>query len=161
MPLLIFSSRLEQLMKPENISKRKLSIESHVDRASITTYLQGSCLPRYEALARIADYFEVSADYLLGLEEENIYCYHTVCEIEEIPDLFICRLKELMREKGFSQGKLAEKIKMQQASISKWIRKRAMPETFALMDLATKAFDCKVDYLIGREINSNIKDISG
>ena len=118
-------------------------------------------MPRYEALARIADYFEVSADYLLGLEEENIYCYHTVCEIEEIPDLFICRLKELMREKGFSQGKLAEKIKMQQASISKWIRKRAMPETFALMDLATKAFDCKVDYLIGREINSNIKGISG
>lgn len=111
MPLLIFSSRLEQLMKPENISKRKLSIETHVDRASITTYLQGSCLPRYEALARIADYFEVSADYLLGLEEENIYCYHTVCEIEEIPDLFICRLKELMREKGFSARKVSRKNK--------------------------------------------------
>ncbi len=155
MPLLIFSSRLQQLMEPENISKRKLSIGTNVDRKSITTYLEGSCLPRYDALARIADYFEVSTDYLLGLKEADVYCYHTKCQIQEIPALFVSRLKSLMQEKGLSQGKLAKKLEMQQASISKWIRMRTMPETFVFIDLA-KEFDCTVDFLLGREKKSGI-----
>ena len=66
MPFLVFSSRLQKLMDEESVSKRKLSIKTQVDRKSITTYLQGECLPRWEALALIADFFVVSADYLLG-----------------------------------------------------------------------------------------------
>lgn len=150
MPLLIFSKNLKKLMDDEKISKRKLSLGTKVDRKSIRDYLEGTSLPRYDALARIADYFEVSADYLLGRENETSYCYKTNCEIEQIPTLFISRLKDFMKRNGLSQGKLAKNLNMQQASVSKWIRGKTMPETFVLMDLA-KIFDCKVDYLIGRE----------
>ena len=150
MPLLIFSSRLHQLMQAEKTSKRKLSNEINVDRKSIRTYLQGECLPRYDTLAAIADYFEVSADFLLGLENDSVCCYKTFCKKEEIPQIFIARLVELMHEKNLSQGKLAKQIKMTQPSVSKWIKGKTMPETFALIDIA-KHLNCKVDYLIGRE----------
>lgn len=150
MPLLIFSTRLRYLMETEKISKRGLSIKAKIERKSITNYVNGIFLPRYDTLARIADFFEVSTDYLLGLEEENIYCYQTSCDITDIPHLFVSRLKDLMLQENLSQGKLAKKLNMQQAGISKWLRMKTMPETFVLMDLA-KVFDCSVDFLIGRE----------
>ena len=150
MPLLIFSLRLKQLMDAEKLSVRKLSLQTKVDRSSITTYVQGSSVPRVDALARIADYFEINSDFLLGIDEESTYAYKTSCDYNEIQNVFVTRLKELMKEKQLSQNKLAEKIKMQQASISKWLRGQTTPDIFALIDLA-KVFNCKVDYLIGRE----------
>ena len=146
---ILFGERLEILMSDEKVSKRKLSLNTGVDRKSIGSYLRGICLPRFDALAKIADFFEVSVDYMLGLEEESIYCYKTTCQTNAIPNVFVGRLKELMLEKKLSQGKLAKKLNMQQASISKWIRFRTMPETAVFIELA-RVFDCTVDYLIGR-----------
>lgn len=155
MPFLVFSSRLQKLMDEESVSKRKLSTKTQVDRKSITTYLQGECLPRWEALTLIADFFEVSADYLLGREEETGYCYRSVRPIEEIPALFVRRLKELMDGKSLSQTALSKKLHMQQASVSKWLRQKSMPETFVLMDLSD-IFDYPVDYFLGREQKSSL-----
>ena len=62
----IFSSRLQQLMATENLSARKLHIETKISRKSIGSYLKGLWFPRYDILARLADYFEVSTDYMLG-----------------------------------------------------------------------------------------------
>lgn len=150
MLLSIFSSRLQGLMEDEKISKRHLSIKAGVERKSITAYLRGECLPRYDHLTRIADFFEVSADYLLGIKNDSSQCYASTCKIEEIPQLFVARLKESMQTEGFSQGKLAKAINMQQASVSKWIRMKTMPETAIFVELA-KIFRCSVDYFIGRE----------
>ena len=150
MPVLLLSSRLKELMESEKISKRKLSLEAKVERKSITTYLKGVCIPRYDALARISDFFEVSSDFLLGFEKENYYCYKTTCPIDEIPSLFADRLKKLMIENKLSQGKLAKKLTMQQTCVSKWLRMITMPETPVLTELS-KIFDCKIDYFIGRE----------
>lgn len=145
-----FDMILKQLMKDEEVSKRALSIGTNIDRRSITSYLQGVTLPRYDALAKISDYFEVSADALLGLEDFDYKSHHTQVEIKDIPIVFVARLSELMQNKSYSQNKLAQEINMQQASVSKWLRMKTMPEAEALAELA-RVLHSKVDFLIGRE----------
>ena len=145
-----FSKRLTQLMDTEKVSVRKLSIKTQISRRSIRLYMLGLCLPRYDSLAKIADYFEVSTDYLLGKDAECFDSFTTVCEIHEIPQHFVTCLQALMNENRFSQGELSRRLHMKQTSVSKWIRMRTMLETDALAALSD-IFDCKVDYLINRE----------
>ena len=146
----IFSSKLCQLMQTEKVSICKLSINAEVQRKSISLYLQGKCMPRYDSLARIADYFMVSADYLLGKEEDYYASYKTVCAIREIPEHFVKCLEKFMNEYNLSQGELSRRLHMQQATVSKWLHQKAMPEPDAFLALA-KLFDCKVDYFFNRE----------
>lgn len=140
---------LNALMSDEGVSKNKLSKEKSIARKSITAYLNGECLPRYNTLAKISDYFEVSSDYLLGLEKYDGKCYKTQCEIQKIPDYFISQLDALLKEKGVSQNKLSENLKIDATTVSKWFNFKTMPETPLLISIA-KVFDCKVDYLINR-----------
>lgn len=145
-----FSLRLKQLMDTEAISARKLAKDADISRRSIGVYLQGLYPPRYDSLAKIADFFEVSADYLLGLEKEYFDRYKTVCKIYEIPEIFISRLKQLLKENNISQCELGRRMKIEQGTISKWVRMKNTPEIDSLVALA-KIFDCKVDYFLCRE----------
>lgn len=146
----IFSSRLKQLMNIEELSARNLAKSSNVSRRSIGMYLQGIYPPHYDSLVKIANFFEVSTDYLLGLEEEYYDRYKSVCEINEIPIIFLTRLKQLMQKENLSQNKLAQKMKMEQATVSKWLLMKAMPEVDSLIALS-KVFDYPVDYFLCRE----------
>ena len=58
----VFAERLEILLR----GRKKLAIFLDVNPSMITHYTSGKTLPRLENLIKIADYFDVSVDYLLG-----------------------------------------------------------------------------------------------
>lgn len=62
----LFSSRLRKLIKDENISMQTLSSEIGVSRQAISQYCDGSTVPNADKLLKIAEYFNVSLDYLVG-----------------------------------------------------------------------------------------------
>ena len=146
-----FYSILQKLMADESVSINKLSKDKGIGRKSIAAYLNGECLPRYFILVKIADYFEVSTDYLLGLEPFDGRCYKSSCEEDEIPERFLKQLKALMQEKKLTQYRLAKKLKVEQTTVSKWFNRKTMPETQIFIFLAN-IFDCKVDLLLSREV---------
>ncbi|MCD8295297.1 MAG: helix-turn-helix domain-containing protein [Clostridia bacterium] len=59
------------------------------------------------------------------------------------------RIRELMREEGLNQVKLAEKIGCKQNTISAWLLKKKEPCIASLWALADY-FGVTVDYIIGR-----------
>ena len=63
--------------------------------------------------------------------------------------IFAERLRELMKEQGLNQVKLAEKIGVKQNTISAWLLKKKEPCIFSLW-LVADYFGVTVDYLIGR-----------
>lgn len=143
------SKNLFLLMTNENVSKRALAKAIEIDRKSILNYCDGLWYPRYDTLAKLADYFEVSADFLLGLADEDYAIWHTECSIDDIPTHFVSRVNDLMRQKSISQYRLAKLLETSQTTVSKWLHLRGMPETGYLIKLA-KALDCSVDYLLSR-----------
>ena len=64
----IIGYKLNKLIEKSEISKSELARILGVDPAQITRILKGAQYPSYDLLVGIADFFEVSTDYLLGRE---------------------------------------------------------------------------------------------
>lgn len=61
-----FAERLKQLREERGISQATVGKAIGVSRYAIYTYEKKKAAPTLEGLAALADYFEVSTDYLLG-----------------------------------------------------------------------------------------------
>ena len=57
--------RLKQLRKQKNISQLTLALDLNMSQNTISRYETGDREADYRALILIADYFDVSIDYLL------------------------------------------------------------------------------------------------
>jgi len=57
--------RLRELRKSRNITQLKLAIDLNMSQNTISRYETGEREAGYAELIRIADYFDVSIDYLL------------------------------------------------------------------------------------------------
>ena len=58
--------RLKELRKAKNISQLKLALDLNMNQNSISRYETGEHEADYKTLIALADYFNVSIDYLLG-----------------------------------------------------------------------------------------------
>ncbi len=58
--------RLKELRKKKKISQLKLALDLNTNQNTISRYETGEREADYKTLIRIADYFNVSIDYLLG-----------------------------------------------------------------------------------------------
>jgi transcriptional regulator with XRE-family HTH domain len=61
-----FSKRLRRLRDRNGLKQYQLSELCGLSRDMVRKYERGEAKPGVEALAAIADYFEVSTDFLLG-----------------------------------------------------------------------------------------------
>lgn len=59
--------RIKQLRLEQNLSLRILASELHIAYSSLGKYERGEQQPSFETLIKIANYFNVSTDYLLGI----------------------------------------------------------------------------------------------
>ena len=57
--------RLREIRKGKNMSQLKLAMELHMNQNTISRYETGEREAGYAELISIADYFDVSIDYLL------------------------------------------------------------------------------------------------
>ena len=66
-----FAETLKTLRKEKGFTQAQLAKEIGYSRAIIGFWEKGEKSPTLEALTAIADYFEVSIDYLAGREDES------------------------------------------------------------------------------------------
>lgn len=62
----IFAQRLRALMKERSVTQDILAEKAGCSRQAVSQYMDGSSAPNVDKLLSIADFFNVSADYLLG-----------------------------------------------------------------------------------------------
>ena len=73
-----FSSFLKKLREERHLSQKDVAQYLGITRQAITSYELGKREPNYEILTKLADYFNVSVDYLLGRvngREENAFAF--------------------------------------------------------------------------------------
>lgn len=63
--------RLKELRKTKDITQEELAKQLQLSPSAIGMYETGRREPDFETLQRIADYFHVSTDYILGREEKQ------------------------------------------------------------------------------------------
>ena len=62
--------RLKEIRKAKGISQLKMAMDLNTNQNTISRYETGEREPGIAELIRIADYFNVSVDYLLGRTNE-------------------------------------------------------------------------------------------
>ena len=66
---LIFSNKLKELMTEKNINSVKLAEATGIPRASIANWLVCRRSPQIDAIYKLAEFFNVSTDFLLGRQD--------------------------------------------------------------------------------------------
>lgn len=71
--MITFAERLKAERKKNNITQTQLAERLYLDRSSISKYESGKQIPETPTLEKLADFFDVSIDYLLGKTDIRNY----------------------------------------------------------------------------------------
>ena len=66
-----FSERLTELLALNSLSKRAFADKIGVSAMSVSDWTKGNVQPTAENIYLTAEFFHISADFLLGLEDET------------------------------------------------------------------------------------------
>ena len=115
----------------------------NMDRSNITRYLRGERLPSYEVFVKLIEFFNVSADVLLGRLE--------YCDVEKFHPVqpFGITLRRVLQQMKISQYRVIKDLGISQASMYYWLLNQRLP-TVEHIDQLADYLDVPVDYLLGR-----------
>ena len=85
-----FSQMLAKLMKESNVTAYKLAKNIKVHQTTIKNWLTGETKPNEEKINNLANYFDVSVDYLLGKTD--------IKKPQELSDETVQRVRELIKD---------------------------------------------------------------
>lgn len=138
-----FAENLSSCMQERGINAPALAQAVKTDRSNITRYLRGERLPSFDALVKLCDYFNISADVLLGKKDFS-------AEREFLPvGEFGKRLREVMLETGATQYSVEKDTGISGSIMYKWLFSLSLPSTENLERLADY-MEISIDYLLGR-----------
>lgn len=77
----------EKLLKERGITAYRVSKDTGISTATLTDWKKGRSSPKSDKLQKIADYFHVSVDYLLGQNQKNIPADESSEDLKKIEKL--------------------------------------------------------------------------
>lgn len=83
----LFISRLRGLIEEKDITQKELANAIDVTEVTISRYLSGDRSPRIDIVNRLANYFNVSTDYLLNRDVETIAAHQEEYTEEELKEI--------------------------------------------------------------------------
>lgn len=142
-----FAERLSDLMKNKGITQDMLSKYCYVTRQSVGKWVTGQSTPDIDNLAKIADYFDVSTDYLVGRND-----YKTTNKAT----------KELCQTLGLSERSIDFLRKDLPLHFQEWEKSDAVitfdvAQTVLILDAL---LEDHIDYLMNKDNRRNKKQYS-
>lgn len=89
--------RLREIRKENGISLKKLGEIVGVAESTMSLYENEKRQPDYDTLNKLADYFNVTTDYLLGREEKTTL---TIKDKKEITEILESTRQQLLSQEG-------------------------------------------------------------
>lgn len=144
----VFSEHLRELRKEHGLTQQQASDGASITRASWNTYENGYHIPDSVVLKKIADFFGVSTDYLLGMQDKPIN------------NVLMERINTLLTTRNVRQKDLADAVGVMKNTVSYWVHGQRTPNSKQLVGIA-KFFNVSIDYLLGlAEEPTTDKDLS-
>lgn len=138
-----FAENLSALMEEKNLNPPALGKILNMDRSNITRYLRGERLPNFHLFIAIIEYFNVSADVLLGrLDYCDVQEFHPVQPFGNV-------LRKALDEAKVSQYKLQKDLHFSSATTYTWLNNQRIPSIEHICQLADY-LKINVDNLLGR-----------
>ena len=139
----VFKDIIDDYITIEDITLNQFSERIDISSSSLYDWINLGRLPSINFIVKVADFFNLSVDYLLGLREDAHFL------TSKTTATFIERINILRSKNGISKYKLAIKVNIGNSAVSKWDSGK-YPKIETLIAIAN-CFSCSIDYLIGRE----------
>lgn len=148
----MFKNILKNLRIERKLTQKQIATDLGISQPSYQQWEKGTRSPSGETLEKLADYFGVTTDFLLGREQnDDVY--------ERLP-IFSIRLRGMRQEKGLSQPQLAELVGVKIETYIDWEKGRKIPGPFAILKLG-KVLEVNTEYLMGQsDYREVIEDLS-
>lgn len=139
-----FQSRFQELVdEMTDIKKSAIPGKIGIGYDIFSKSLNYGIVPKTKVLVRIADYFNISLEYLLGMTKDE---YFTKAKR---PISFPERLEQLCRETGLTIYQISQETHIDRSNFSFWRRGKYLPSLEHLALLA-EYFESSFDYILGR-----------
>lgn len=113
-------NRLHALRKAKKVTLKQLSDDTEISIASLSRYETGKRNPKIATIRTLAEYFEVSSDYLEGRDSST----DTIESISDLSNIFY----QLRISNGLNQGDVANEIGVSRQAISLYEKGEREPE---------------------------------
>lgn len=139
----VFADRLSDLIFDSKKPVTTVAKEIGVNKSTLYEYLLREREPRIYNLVKIADYFNCSIDFLLGLEDEIPGLVFKECK--SFPEQF----KDVLSYFNISRYKLQQMTGLSESMLYYWAKGQRTPTIESIL-LVCKKLECRVDFFIGR-----------
>lgn len=142
--------RFALLLAENNVTPYRVSKDTGIATATLSDWKNGRSTPKNDKLQKIADYFNVSLDWLTGNSD-----YRNVQDLikSESNDNGHLAFSKLLNERGVTAYKVSKETGVTQSTLSDWKRGRSTPKTDNMKKIADY-FGVSIDYLMtGKESN--------
>lgn len=133
----MLGEKIAEQRKKLGLSQEELAEKLNISQKSISKYEMGNRKPQYKVLVRMAEYFGVTTDYLLGLAKGG-------------NTMLGKRINELRKSSGMTQEEFGKKLGVIKQTVSSWENDLSEPNHAATIAIA-KLFGVTTDYLLGAE----------
>lgn len=145
----MLGEKIAEQRKKLGLSQEELAEKLNISQKSISKYELGNRKPQYKVLVRMAEYFGVTTDYLLGVTDS------TENEPESsVTRKFGNRLRELRVSEGITQFQMAVILDTSKSNISKYEAGTVEPGMEKINEIA-RFFKVTTDYLFGMAKGGN------
>ncbi len=143
-----FSERFNELIIYAETTPKKMSADLNHNIHDIYHWKSGTArfMPSLKNIIMLADYFNCSIEFLLGIDDENKLPHPK----KQLPD-FGAHFKKVLKEKGSNLYRLSLLAGCKNTSpYYDWLNGKSTPRIDSLYKIS-KVLDCSIDYLLGRE----------
>ncbi len=137
------SIAIKSFLDEKGMRSYKLAEASGCNKTALNNWLYQRQLPSTRALMKLADYMNVSLDYMLGLTPDKNFIRSGTTE------RFGRRINVMLQNGEVTAYRLAKECGLGTSAVSKWKNLKRLPSIETLLKLS-EAFGVKVDYIVGR-----------
>lgn len=94
----MISKRLKELRQDRDLLQKDIATFLNITTSAYGFYEQGKRVPDSDTLSKLADFFEVSVDYILGREPSSTKSHNNITELS-IPKEYTDKYKVTSRDK--------------------------------------------------------------
>ncbi|QDK70744.1 helix-turn-helix domain-containing protein [Lactococcus protaetiae] len=149
----MFTYILKKLRNEKNLTQKQIAEDLGISQPNYQQWESGKRSPSGETLERLADYFQVSTDYLLGRTKEKEIFRGKLPKLQMAEEAaFIERLKRLRKERNLRQVDIADKLGINQVAYGRIELGIVKPKVKHLRVLS-EFYNISIDDLLGRSIS--------
>ena len=142
-----FGDRLHALRKEQKLILEKFAEPLGVTKQAVGRWEKGERQPSLALLSKIAESYEISTDYLLGLSDRREQSQQGEGQ-EYSPKLLSERMKFLRKQKGLTLEQFGVEIGVTKQTTSRWETGLRQPSLEMLAKVA-EFYGVSADYLLG------------